>query len=160
MGCGDRRDGMSRSFAGSAGSKHAWAVGLHLLSVGYWSAYHPASAATVRMVDGEQFRRGKDSPSRDSPSRTPRAGLGASRDSPSRAWSTSIGAWTWKKRRGSWSSPPMTSPSAASCIGLGDFDEAHTNVITARAGADAAEEILRVALTPGARRLPGQRRLS
>jgi hypothetical protein len=35
---------------------------------------------------------------------------------------------------------------AASCIGLGDLDEAHTNVITARAAADAAEEILRVAL--------------
>ncbi len=38
---------------------------------------------------------------------------------------------------------------AASCIGLGDFDEAHTNVITARAAADSAEEILRVALTQG-----------
>jgi hypothetical protein len=38
---------------------------------------------------------------------------------------------------------------AASCIGLGDFDEAHTNVITARAAADAAEEILRVALSSG-----------
>ena len=35
---------------------------------------------------------------------------------------------------------------AASCIGLGDLDEAHTNVITARVAADAAEEILRVAL--------------
>jgi hypothetical protein len=38
---------------------------------------------------------------------------------------------------------------AASCIGLGDLDEAHTNVITARAAADAAEEILRVALSSG-----------
>jgi hypothetical protein len=38
---------------------------------------------------------------------------------------------------------------AASCIGLGDLDEAHTNVITARAAADAAEEILRVALDSG-----------
>jgi hypothetical protein len=38
---------------------------------------------------------------------------------------------------------------AASCIGLGDLDEAHTNVITARAAADAAEEILRVALSTG-----------
>ncbi len=38
---------------------------------------------------------------------------------------------------------------AASCIGLGDLDEAHTNVITARAAADAAEEILRVALGSG-----------
>ncbi len=38
---------------------------------------------------------------------------------------------------------------AASCIGLGDLDEAHTNVITARAAADAAEEILRVALASG-----------
>lgn len=38
---------------------------------------------------------------------------------------------------------------AASCIGLGDLDEAHTNVITARAEADAAEEILRVVLTSG-----------
>jgi len=38
---------------------------------------------------------------------------------------------------------------AASCIGLGDLDEAHTNVITARAAAGAAEEILRVVLTGG-----------
>jgi hypothetical protein len=38
---------------------------------------------------------------------------------------------------------------AAGCIGLGDLDEAHTNVITARAAADAAEEILRVALSTG-----------
>jgi hypothetical protein len=38
---------------------------------------------------------------------------------------------------------------AAGCIGLGDLDEAHTNVITARAAADAAEEILRVALGAG-----------
>jgi len=38
---------------------------------------------------------------------------------------------------------------AATCIGLGDLDEAHTNVITARAAADAAEEILRVALSSG-----------
>jgi hypothetical protein len=40
---------------------------------------------------------------------------------------------------------------AASCIALGDLDEAHTNVITARAAADAAEEILRVALGSGLR---------
>ncbi len=38
---------------------------------------------------------------------------------------------------------------ASSCIGLGDLNEAHTNVITARAAADAAEEILRVALSFG-----------
>lgn len=38
---------------------------------------------------------------------------------------------------------------AATCIGLGDLDEAHTNVITARAEAGAAEEILRVVLTGG-----------
>jgi hypothetical protein len=38
---------------------------------------------------------------------------------------------------------------AATCIGLGDLEEAHINVITARAGADAAEEILRVALASG-----------
>ena len=38
---------------------------------------------------------------------------------------------------------------ASSCIGLGDLDEAHTNVITARAAADAAEEILRVAIMAG-----------
>jgi hypothetical protein len=38
---------------------------------------------------------------------------------------------------------------AASCIGLGDLDAAHTNVITARVAADAAEEILRVALSAG-----------
>ncbi len=35
---------------------------------------------------------------------------------------------------------------AATCIGLGDLNAAHLNVITARAAADAAEEILRVAL--------------
>jgi hypothetical protein len=35
---------------------------------------------------------------------------------------------------------------AATCIGLGDLEEAHINVITARAAADAAEEILSVAL--------------
>lgn len=38
---------------------------------------------------------------------------------------------------------------AAACIGLGDLEEAHINVITARAAADAAEEILRVALASG-----------
>lgn len=38
---------------------------------------------------------------------------------------------------------------AATCIGLGDLDEAHINVITARAAADAAEEILRVILASG-----------
>ncbi len=35
---------------------------------------------------------------------------------------------------------------ASGCIGLGDLDRAHTNVITARAAVDAAENILRVAL--------------
>jgi hypothetical protein len=35
---------------------------------------------------------------------------------------------------------------ASSCLGLGDLDEAHTNVITARIAADAAEEILRTVL--------------
>jgi hypothetical protein len=38
---------------------------------------------------------------------------------------------------------------AAACIGLGDLGEAHINVITARAAADAAEEILRVVLASG-----------
>jgi hypothetical protein len=38
---------------------------------------------------------------------------------------------------------------ASSCIGLGDLDEAHTNVITARAAAGAAEEILRAVLASG-----------
>lgn len=38
---------------------------------------------------------------------------------------------------------------ASTCIGLGDLNEAHTNVITARAAADAAEEILRVAIMSG-----------
>jgi hypothetical protein len=38
---------------------------------------------------------------------------------------------------------------AATCIGLGDLEEAHVNVITARAATDAAEEILRVALASG-----------
>jgi hypothetical protein len=35
---------------------------------------------------------------------------------------------------------------ASTCIGLGDLDEAHTNVLTARVAADAAEEILRILL--------------
>jgi hypothetical protein len=35
---------------------------------------------------------------------------------------------------------------ASTCIGLGDLDEAHTNVLTARVAADAAEEILRTIL--------------
>ncbi len=43
---------------------------------------------------------------------------------------------------------------AATCIGLGDLNEAHTNVITARAAADAAEEILRVTLTSAVRAEP------
>jgi hypothetical protein len=38
---------------------------------------------------------------------------------------------------------------AVSCIGLGDLDMAHTCAITARAAADAAENILRVALSSG-----------
>jgi hypothetical protein len=42
---------------------------------------------------------------------------------------------------------------ASSCIALGDLDEAHTNVITARAAADAAEEILRVAIVSRGRGL-------
>ncbi|HKD88928.1 MAG TPA: hypothetical protein VKB62_10395 [Streptosporangiaceae bacterium] len=43
---------------------------------------------------------------------------------------------------------------ASSCIGLGDLNEAHTNVITARVAADAAEEILRVAIMSGGSGLP------
>jgi hypothetical protein len=35
---------------------------------------------------------------------------------------------------------------ASTCIGLGDLDEAHTSVLTARVAADAAEEILRTLL--------------
>jgi hypothetical protein len=35
---------------------------------------------------------------------------------------------------------------ALTCIGLGDLDEAHTNVLTARVAADAVEEILRMLL--------------
>jgi hypothetical protein len=38
---------------------------------------------------------------------------------------------------------------AASCVAFGDLDEAHTNVITARAAFGAAEEILRVVLESG-----------
>lgn len=38
---------------------------------------------------------------------------------------------------------------ASTCIGLGDLDEAHTNVLTARVAADAAEEVLRALLTGG-----------
>ena len=39
---------------------------------------------------------------------------------------------------------------AFDCIGLGDLDRAHTNAITARAAADAAENVLRAALAGGA----------
>jgi len=35
---------------------------------------------------------------------------------------------------------------ASTCIGLGDIDEAHTNILTARVAADAVEEILRMLL--------------
>lgn len=42
---------------------------------------------------------------------------------------------------------------ASTCIGLGDLDEAHTNVLTARVAADAVEEILRMLLEG---RLPGR----
>ncbi len=35
---------------------------------------------------------------------------------------------------------------ASTCIGLGDLDEAHTSVLTARVAADAVEEILRMLL--------------
>lgn len=38
---------------------------------------------------------------------------------------------------------------ASTCIGLGDLDEAHTNVLTARVAADAALEILQVLLQIG-----------
>lgn len=33
------------------------------------------------------------------------------------------------------------------CIALGDLDQAHTNVLTARAAVDAAENAIRVALS-------------
>jgi hypothetical protein len=35
---------------------------------------------------------------------------------------------------------------ASTCIGLGDLDEAHTNVLTARVAVNAVEEILRMLL--------------
>ncbi len=38
---------------------------------------------------------------------------------------------------------------AYDCIGLGYLDSAHTHAITARAAADAAENVLRAALGPG-----------
>jgi hypothetical protein len=38
---------------------------------------------------------------------------------------------------------------AYDCIGLGDLDRAHTHAITARASADAAENVLRAALADG-----------
>jgi hypothetical protein len=38
---------------------------------------------------------------------------------------------------------------AFDCIGLGDFDRAHTHTITARAAVDAAEAVLRAALADG-----------
>ena len=38
---------------------------------------------------------------------------------------------------------------AFDCMGLGDLDRAHTHAITARAAADAAENLLRAALANG-----------
>ena len=46
---------------------------------------------------------------------------------------------------------------AYDCMGLGDLDAAHTNTLTARAAADAAENILRTALGesgPAVREIP------
>jgi len=39
---------------------------------------------------------------------------------------------------------------AYDCVGLGNLDRAHTHAITARAAADAAENLLRTVLGPGA----------
>jgi hypothetical protein len=39
---------------------------------------------------------------------------------------------------------------AFDCMSLGELDRAHTNAITARAAADAAENLLRAALVDGA----------
>ena len=39
---------------------------------------------------------------------------------------------------------------AFDCLGLGELDRAHTHAITARAAADAAENLLRAALADGA----------
>jgi hypothetical protein len=39
---------------------------------------------------------------------------------------------------------------AFDCMGLGELDRAHTHAITARAAADAAENLLRTALADGA----------
>ena len=44
---------------------------------------------------------------------------------------------------------------AFDCIQLGELDRAHTNAITARAAADAAENLLRAALGEGPHR-PGE----
>ena len=38
---------------------------------------------------------------------------------------------------------------AFDCMGLGELDRAHTHAITARAAADAAENLLRAALADG-----------
>lgn len=38
---------------------------------------------------------------------------------------------------------------AASCIGLGDLDRAHTHAILARAAADSAQNVLQAALAAG-----------
>ena len=40
---------------------------------------------------------------------------------------------------------------AFDCVGLGELDRAHTHTITARAAADAAENLLRTALADDAR---------
>jgi hypothetical protein len=38
---------------------------------------------------------------------------------------------------------------AASCIGLGDLDRAHTHAILARAAADSAQNVLQAAIEAG-----------
>ena len=38
---------------------------------------------------------------------------------------------------------------AASCIGLGDLDEAHTHALLARTAADGAQNLLRAAIDAG-----------
>lgn len=38
---------------------------------------------------------------------------------------------------------------AASCIGLGDLDEAHTHALLARTGADGAQNLLKAAIDTG-----------
>jgi hypothetical protein len=57
---------------------------------------------------------------------------------------------TWTKPPGNWRRQRHDAEVAYDSISLGNLDWAHTNAVTARAEADAAENVLRAALWAGA----------